>query len=247
MEITSLNKKLELSHSKIQAYLRCPWLYNLVFNEEWRSGPTARQALGNSLHRTLATYLSQDNPHLTLERLFEIYDEKWVNEGYPTPEQTFEAYDTGKKILETFFQQDRLRKDEIVGTEMEFQVDLGPILFRGTVDRIDRSKEGRHAIIEYKTNPEGWTGERLNNNLQLTFYQIGVEKGLGFSHCDLKIYFLSTGEWRSTVRSGGQIEKALALIHETGGRIQKNEFPPHQEYCRRCEFNTRCTKAKMGI
>ena len=51
-------------------------------NEGWRSGPTAGMALGQSLHRTLGRFYAPDNRSGSLDRLMEIFDEEWVNEGF---------------------------------------------------------------------------------------------------------------------------------------------------------------------
>src|SRR5262249_27935573 len=52
---------IEVSHSRVQTYERCPWMYHLVYNEGWRAGPKAPAALGQSLHRALADFLAPDN------------------------------------------------------------------------------------------------------------------------------------------------------------------------------------------
>jgi len=70
----------------------------------WRSGPNATQAFGQSLHKTLAAYLSAQNSEQTIERLFSYYDELWVNEGFSNAEETYRFYEQGREILELFFE-----------------------------------------------------------------------------------------------------------------------------------------------
>src|SRR4051812_37283655 len=102
-----------VSFSRLQAYLRCPWLYHLVFDEHWRSGPTGPAALGRSLHETLGFYLSEQNSARSLEGLHEIFDSVWVNEGFHSPQETIEIYESGRKMLENFWKLDQSRRSTI--------------------------------------------------------------------------------------------------------------------------------------
>src|ERR1041385_7075184 len=109
-----------LSFSRLQAFQRCPWLYHLVYDEGWRSGPHAPSALGHSLHRALAAYLDNTNSERTRERLLELFDEVWVNEGFSGPEEVFRLYQEGRGMLDRFFEIDRRRTSEVVFTEKNF-------------------------------------------------------------------------------------------------------------------------------
>ena len=85
------NQIIELSFSRVQAYSRCPLMYNLVYNRGWRSGPNGSMALGLSLHRALAAYFSEENKSRTLDQLNDIYDHVWVNEGYKNTQELLDT------------------------------------------------------------------------------------------------------------------------------------------------------------
>lgn len=240
------NKIVEVSFSRIQAYVRCPWMYHLVFDQRWRSGPNGSMALGVSLHKTLAEFLSDHNPDRSLNRLMEIYDQMWVNEGHSNTQQTLDAYDNGRKMLELFFENEQTRKSKVVGTEVTFKLNMKNLQFWGTVDRIDLAPDGFYEIVEYKTQADHWTSSRVENDLQLTLYELGVREGLGYSPLRLKYYFLSSGEYVEAARSEEQKTQARNMIFDTAKKIRQGHFPPNHGHCQKCEFVSRCEK-KGGI
>jgi len=232
---------VDVSFSRIQAYLRCPWLYHLVYDEGWRSGPSAGMAVGQSLHRTLGRFVAPDNNERSIDRLLEIFDEEWVNEGFASPAETIERYETGRAMLERFFQAEQGQAAETVGTEVDFDLPMGGNLhFRGTVDRLDRRSDGSYEVVEYKTNAEGWTPERTASDLQMTLYALGMRRALKVPAVTLRYHFLSNGELRPVSRSAEQLAAAETLIDEIGSKIREKFYAPNHAHCARCEFAGRC-------
>lgn len=236
---------VEVSHSRVQTYERCPWKYHLVYDEGWRAGPSAPAALGQSIHRTLDAYLAPTNTEHTLERLNEIYNEHWVNEGFGTPQQTMEAYERGRLMLEHFFELDKTRKSEIVATEKEFNIEFAPgVHFRGTIDRLDRHPDGLYEVVEYKTQIQPWTEARLAEDRQITFYALGMGEILKDAPLKLTYYFLSSGTSLGTTRTKNQLEEARALILDVAAKIDRRAYEPNHGHCGRCEFGKRCANFK---
>lgn len=239
------SKRIELSYSRVQAYLRCPWMYHLIYDCGWRSGPTAPMAFGQSLHKTLAEYFSDSNKAKTLDRLLEIYDQMWVNEGYSSTQDTLDAYDRGRKILEQFFTLDKDRQSTVVATEKDFQTVLGDgLVFRGTIDRLDRYPDGRYEIVEYKSVGEPWTESRMESDLQMTLYSYGVAKALAIPPPYLRFVFLSSGKSIGTKRSDQQKKDAEKLLTSVADKIRIQDFTPNPAYCVHCEFGPRCVNYK---
>ena len=232
---------IDLSFSRIQAYQRCPWMYHLVYDLGWRAGPTAGMALGQSLHRTLGRFLVDSNKERSRERLLEIFDEEWVNEGFDSPEATIAAYDQGRGMLERFFDGEKERFGDVVGTERDFELPFGTTFrFRGTLDRLDRRSDGAFEIVEYKTQADPWTPTRTESDLQMTLYALGMKSVLQGAPLRLRYHFLSNGESRVVERSVDQLSAAERLLTDIGERILAQDFQPNHSYCGRCEFARRC-------
>jgi putative RecB family exonuclease len=233
---------IDLSFSRVQAYQRCPWLYHLVYNLGWRSGPSAAAALGQSVHRALGRFLAPDNAEKTYERLQEIFDEEWVNEGFQSPEETLAAYQSGQAMLEKFFQSEKAHFGEVVATEKEFNLPFeGDVRFRGTLDRLDKKPNGEFEIVEYKTGAEVWTPSRTESDLQMTLYALGMKSVLQGSPVRLRYHFLASGESRTVERNDTQLENARVTMSDIARKIRAKDFTPDNRYCRRCEFARRCT------
>lgn len=231
---------IALSYSKLQAYERCPWLYHLVANEGWRSGPRAGQALGQSLHQTLAAFLSPAQKERGKEKLHEVWDENWVNEGFKNVEETLEAYRKGKAWVDLFFEKYADRFSGVIGTEIDFHMTIDGIRFQGTVDRVDKNADDGYTLVEYKTNRVGWESNRIANDLQMTLYDYGVREALGWEPLRLEFYFFATGETVPTRRTPDQTQEAIARLKKAAESVTAGRFEPNQSYCPRCEFNRRC-------
>jgi putative RecB family exonuclease len=240
-------REIELSYSRIQTYLRCPYLYHLVYHKGWRAGPTGSMALGMSLHRALALYLAPDNHERTMERLGEIYDQVWVNEGFSSTQETLDCYDKGRHMLEEFYRTDSERQVEVVATEKDFEIKFdAKTRLRGTMDRLDRYADGTHEIVEYKTHAEHWTESRVGNDLQMTLYALAMRENLGPGPLKLRYHFLSTGESLYTQRTGDQIDAARKIVSDVAAHLRKEEFSANPSFCMRCEFKKRCDKGTCG-
>lgn len=234
---------VELSFSRLQAYLRCPWMYHLIYDLGWRSGPSAPVALGLTMHRTMAAFLAPDNKDRSWENLCQIYDALWVNDGFSGTSEIFDVYDRGQKMLRQFYDADQKRTSDVVGTEKEFEVMLGSDLrFRGTIDRLDKTSDGGYEIVEYKTQGDHWSGTRMENDLQMTLYAMGMKETLKGAPVRLKYHFFSTGETVEAQRTAEQMKAAVGLLKDTAHRIRQQKFEANTTYCAKCEFGKRCEK-----
>lgn len=229
-----------VSFSRLQSFERCPWLYHLVYDEGWRSGPHAPSALGHSLHRALAAFLDDSTSERTLDRLHGIFDEVWVNEGFSSPQETFQYYEEGKRMLDRFFEIDATRTAQVISTEKNFEFEFEDITVQGSLDRIDRAVDGVYEIVEYKTRADKWTPERMAADKQLTFYAWGASESLGLKPLRLKYYFLSNGETAVTDRTDQSIEDLKALVRGVAGQIRNKQFIPNPSHCPHCEMGRRC-------
>lgn len=236
-----MNQTIDLSFSRVQTYERCPWMYHLVYDLNWRAGPTAPMAMGQSLHKTAAQFLSDSHKDKSLDSLYELFDQEWVNEGFKTPQETLEAYEKGRAMLKLFHEKAQPLTEDQIQTEREFNVELdGKFAFRGTIDRLDIHPNGEFDVVEYKTQKEAWTPQRMQDDLQLTFYALGAQKLLGRPVSRLRYYFFSTGDTFTTTRSDVQLENALTLLKNVGGALLEKKYTPKTSYCSRCEFGKRC-------
>ena len=238
---------VDLSFSRLQSFQRCPWLYHLVFDEGWRSGPTGSSALGKSLHEALAKFLEDSNTDRSMSRLHETFDEVWVNEGFAGPQETFQAYESGRTMLENFWKIDQYRTSKVLFTEKGFGFDWNGIHIQGSLDRVDQASDGVYEIVEYKTRGDHWTRERIEKDLQMTFYWWGVEEGLGLKPVRLKFYFLSSGESIVANRDESHRQDLQQRLLNMAEKVRLKDFTPNHAHCSYCEIGKRCTNFKKEL
>lgn len=237
----------QLSYSRYQTFSRCPWKYHLVYDLGWRSGPSDKAAVGQSLHKTVAKFLELPGGEKTETRLYETFDAEWVNEGFSSPQETFEAYEEGKKMLKNFFEWNKTRKPASSELEKEFSISIEPdILFHATIDRLDFFNDGSYEIVEYKTNDQNWTEERLENDLQLSFYDFSVRKLLNTDSVRLGVYFLSTGRFVNVQRTSRHREMVMNRLTEVADQLRQKNDKPNLENCCTCEFSRRCEYSSLS-
>lgn len=232
-------KGVELSYSRVRAYLECPWLYKLRYADLKRGPLNPRSALGLSVHRALEAYHREDAS--TRERLLELYDEQWVHAGFPTPQDQMEWHRKGERILSGYWERETARRSEIIGVEREFLFELGPHRVRGMIDRIERRPEGGVEIVDYKTYLEMASEAEAASDLQLRIYALGAKESLALDPAWLTLYYVAAGE-RVTAPydpSGeGEIRELLTRVGDilAAGRAWK----PEVSFCPRCDFRNSC-------
>ena len=174
------------------------------------------------------------------EELIETYDHEWVNEGFQNPQQTFQFYEKGKRMLTEYFEFSLQRKAEIVAVEKEFQYRVGPYILRGIIDRIDRLPDGAYEIIDYKTHAELWDQSRIDSDLQLTLYSLGAKNALNIEPVTFSYFFLAHNKLMPTQRTKAQRQEALKQLKNVSIKIKKQEFSPNTAQCHKCDFKQSC-------
>ena len=119
----------------------------------------------------------------------------------------------------------------------------------GIMDRIDKNADGGFEIIDYKTKRKMPGQKEIDNDLQMSIYQLGLVKK--WPHIDpnkikLSFYFLKHGEKISTSRTKEQVEETRNFILDTIRDINEkikdgNNFPPTPSpLCDWCEYRQMC-------
>lgn len=230
----------DVSYSQVRAYLDCPWSYKLRYVDFWKGPRSPRSAVGQSVHRTLEAYHREKASEL--ERMLELYDENWVHEGFPTPQEQMEWHAKGARILETYWTEDRNRRSEILHVEREFQFPLGPHTVRGIIDRIDRRPGGDVDLIDYKTFLDGEPEIDPLGSLQLRIYGLGARECWGIEPAWLSLYFVSAAELVSVPCDEESEAEVRDLLHRVGDlAVHRKSFKPDTTACPRCDFRSRCT------
>ena len=122
-------------------------------------------------------------------------------------------------------------------------------MLAGVIDRIDKPDGETYEIVDYKTGKRLPSQEKLDNNLQLSIYQLGLLHRwphLADKKVKLTLHYLPHGEKISTERSKEALERTkkeiVSTINEIEAKTAKaNDFSPTpSELCNWCGYKPIC-------
>jgi RecB family exonuclease len=180
-------------------------------------------------------------PAPSLAELLQFYEQNWSSLGFESPEDEAKHKAYGKEILTHFWEIHAPDFRVPVALERSFMLDIEGIKVRGFIDRVDKLDSGGLAIIDYKTNQELFTNDYLENNLQLTIYQMAAEQTWNLPVEKLTLYHLrSNTPCTCPPRKQTQINDTRDLVLDVAENIKQGKFPATEnDYCP-CDFAEHC-------
>lgn len=178
----------------------------------------------------------------SLEQVLESYERRWKSEGYKDEKQEAQYKEKGRKILADFYEIHIPTYRPPLFVEYSFHLKVDGVPVTGKVDRIDKLKNGRLAIVDYKTG-KAFDLDRVKKDSQLTMYQMAAEELLGMEVESLTFYHLpSQTPLTSDPHEENQVEALRKRIGGVAGSIQKGLFDPKPEEwkCRWCDYKPHC-------
>ena len=164
-----------LSYSQISRYQTCPLWYKLQYIDKLKPKERFYLSFGDIIHQCAEYFFKIPvPPPPTLEKLLQFYENNWISEGYESPEQEQQYKEYGKQLLADF---QRIHSADFkmpLAVEQQFYVNIQGTVLGGKIDRIDKLGDGV-SIVDYKTSKDIFTTDHLEQDLQLTFYQLAVE------------------------------------------------------------------------
>ena len=235
------------SYTQIAAFQKCPLQYKFAHILAVPRAGSATLSFGKTIHNTLFRFVKEytQNKQISLDLLYQIYNEEWIDEWYESQTHKEEYYKLGKNSLKLFFdrfQQKSPKIKEINGKpalELPFKLKIGEFIIIGKIDRIDELPDKTIEIVDYKTgNPK----EKLNTEEkeQLLIYQLAAEEVLNLSPSKLTYYYLDADK-ELTFPPIQEKEKFKQKILEILKSIQESNFEPTPGYhCKYCDFKHIC-------
>lgn len=230
-----------MSYSQINTYETCPLKYKYSYVLRIPTLPSHNLSFGTSIHNTLKDFhqalMFRDD--LTLEDVYKMYEKNWQPLGYLNEQHRKKRYESGKKVLETYFDKHKDEKIKHVALEKPFNLKIDGIRFYGRIDRIDPVKGGVE-IVDYKTGNLK-TQKDVDRDMQMAFYALGVKEALNMKPEKLSFYFVEGGEKLSTTRTDEQLKQARKQVKEVVKKVKKGSFEPKPGmHCKWCDYNTVC-------
>ena len=138
---------LELTYYKLIEFWKCPFAYKLRFHNNLLIPRTFQLTFGSVLHSLLK--------HLNLAiKNGEEYDiDSIIKEGLPdfmkNSEKDYRSL--FRKKLEIYLEEFKEELHHIIEIEKTFEFSLGESVIKGRIDLLVKTKQGKYAIIEFKS------------------------------------------------------------------------------------------------
>jgi putative RecB family exonuclease len=231
-----------LSYSQISLYQTCPLCYKLQYIDRLETKDRGYFSFGTTIHKCAEYFFKvKVPPPPSLEKLLQFYERNWLSAGYESADEeaNYKAY--GRELLAGFWELHQADFRMPIAVEWMFNIDIEGIKLRGFIDRIDKLDSGGLAIVDYKTDRELFTSDYLARNLQLTLYQLAIEKSWFLPVERLTLYHFRTNTPCSCLpREPAQLEEARKLVLAVAEGIGAGRFPATESERCPCDFPEYC-------
>lgn len=259
---------MRISYSNINAFQSCPLKYKYQNIDKIKAPKNIDAVFGSSVHMALKFMFQRDPLYPTLDQVIDFFREAWRNKKTSLEEKNKKdgeeetdaqiedmLYKDGINILEKFYKNNPPWNFNIVDMESWFDFEVEDEktgekhTLSGIMDRVDKTNDDVFEIIDYKTGRKMPSQKDVDENLQLSIYQLGLMNK--WPHLDpkkikLSLYFLKHGEKISTSRTKEQLgdtkRMILGVIKDINDKIKENNsFPPTPSgLCDWCEYKQMC-------
>tara|TARA_A100001515_G_scaffold74419_1_gene59135 strand:- start:646 stop:1428 length:783 start_codon:yes stop_codon:yes gene_type:complete len=250
-----------ISFSELQNWVKCPMYHKITYiDKTFQFQGNLHTAFGKAMHHVCELEIAEKISPSFAPTLFK---QKFIEEVEKLPnleeldQDLFEKMMPQGAILATHAIPALKRhfgKFELVGVEDMLyedierdQLEIGDKKFKGFVDLIIKTEDGKTHIIDWKTCSWGWDADKKSDkltNYQLTLYKHFFAKKHGLEPANIETHF---GLLKRTakkdhveifrVTSGPKkTNNALNLLHKALYNIEKKNFIKNRLSCKRCEL-----------
>lgn len=252
---------MRISYSSLNTYQSCPLKYKYQNIDKIKAPKNIDALFGSSVHASLKFMFQRGPLYPAIDQVVDFFRTIWEQKKMPMEADAIDSsaevvyYKEGISILEKFYKNNPPWNFNVADMESWFEFDIDDPktdekhIVSGIMDRIDKNADGNFEIIDYKTKRKLPSQKDIDNDLQMSIYQLGLLKKwphISGDKIKLSFYFLKHGEKISTSRTAEQIEETKKLILDTirdiGDKIKNNgEFPPYPSgLCDWCEYKQIC-------
>jgi putative RecB family exonuclease len=257
MDLHELRKQPHLSASAINDYLTCGYLYKLRRIDKVEAEFTSDALeLGGVVHEVLAEYHQHrmKGRKLTKKKLLSLFAARWkqaAHEGIEYAEgKDFKTLLAEGKSLLAAYHDGHDDGFKVVGVEQPVRFMIGDIAMLGVIDLMEEDESGALIITDFKTTRKAYGQDDVDNNMQLTIYQMAM-KANGYEDREIllkldcliktkKPKFETYYTSRNEIHERRLVKKAM-MVWEG---VRKGVFIPNDGNwkCNNCEYISYCNE-----
>ncbi|MCC6575140.1 MAG: PD-(D/E)XK nuclease family protein [Planctomycetes bacterium] len=251
------------SYSRLSTWLRCPRKYRYRYVEQVEDERTAPALIfGTAIHEACEVFfrsLPSGNP-VSLDEMLGVFTRALTDNAALAEEQGApvawdggslkEMLAKGEAMLAVFHQQVD-RNIKVVGTEVEFEVELSPGHFvQGVIDLILDDGGGHYRVVDLKTAATSFAEDRIQHDMQPTVYIAAAERifqapgQINFEFWLLMKTKTPALKILPVVRDERDRAELIQSINEVEEACIRGVYPRIRgHHCFGCEYADRCNRA----
>lgn len=236
---------MRISYSSLNTFKTCPLKYKFQEIDKIKT-PKSKEAIFGTLMHNILQRLHSSSPPPPLEAIEKFYRDNWNKDIYQNNEdEELIHFNQGLRILRSYYSSTNFSAINPICLETYFEANITEnCTLSGKIDRIDKFDGEIFEIIDYKTSKQLPSQEKVDEDLQLSIYALGLMKRwpqIDSSKIKLSLYYLKHNMKLSSSRTPEQLEATKTEILSIIDNIQKQEFKPipnplcdwcgHQKLC----------------
>jgi putative RecB family exonuclease len=243
-----------LSPSKVSTFKDCALAFRFSAIDKLPEPPSLPAVKGTTVHRALELLFAAEptdrTPELAQECLREALLELRSSEEFqglqldPAAEAAFAA--DAATMVERYFTLEDPRTITPVGLEMMLEADVGGVLVRGIIDRLEEDAQGELVVTDYKTGRTPSVHQEQSRLGGVHFYAFLCQQVLGRIPARIQLVYLggepqiiTTTPSEQSVR--GMQKKIGAIWAAVERACELDDFRPKQSaLCNWCAFQAYC-------
>jgi hypothetical protein len=250
------DQQKRISFSELKIWNECPFKHKLIYKDKIKNFVgNEYTAFGTAIHHVCENIVldrSLEKKKLFLDKFEE--EIKTISQSYEMKQKLLEDMKSQADDLVDYIlpELDRVFPEfEVLAVEepiyeniTEFETDLK---FKGFIDLILKTPDGKIHIIDWKTCSWGWDAQRKSEKMtvyQLSFYKNFYGKKYNIEEDSIETYFAllkrtakkNKAEIFKVSNGKKRISNALNLLNRATTNIEKNLHIKNKLSCRRCEF-----------
>jgi putative RecB family exonuclease len=250
----SLPLPTSLTPSKVSSFKDCALAFRFSAIDRLPEPPSPHAAKGTLVHRALELLMWEEEPgHRTLEVALAKLERATaeVLEGPEYAELDFgeegrDAFLADAEVLvRNYFELEDPDQVQVIGTELTLSVQVGTLLLRGIIDRLELDPDGGLVVTDYKTGRapgQAFEQSRLGG---VHFYAFLCEQVIGRRPSRVQLLHLrepvaiSTNPSTQSIR--GLQQRTTAIWSAIERACDREDFRPKPgRLCDFCAFQTWC-------
>ena len=243
-------ESLRLSKSKIDTYETCPLQFKFQHVLRIPTPPSSAADTGSAVHAVIekVTKYQIEGKTLPEDEIFDLLEKNWDSKAFENETASNQKKEEAKTLLQTFLAWNESNPNTPIAVEKEFNLELGGVKFKGFIDRVEQTPNGKYVVIDYKTGSDRITKNTIKDDVQMNLYALATKKLYGQLPEKTILYYLAKDKLVENEILSAKVAEVKELIENTVGLILDEQFPAKPEYksCRFCNFWDICDEKETN-